>query len=122
MLDLPRDTPMSARARTRDGRERRRLVAALAEGGSILPGSVVVRKTRCGKPNCRCRGEPPQLHGPYVQWTYTKGRKTITRWLSAEQQERYRSRIEDGHKLRSAIAELEAANVRAVESAEGWGR
>ena len=47
----------------------RRLASALGEIGFALPGSLTVRAYRCGKQNCRCRGEPPQLHGPYAFWT-----------------------------------------------------
>ena len=41
--------------------------------------------TRCGHANCRCHADPPQLHGPYHQWTRKKNGKTATRILSDDQ-------------------------------------
>ncbi len=100
---------------------RRRLVAALEQSDFALPGSVVVRNMRCGKPGCRCRAEPPKLHGPYISWTRSVGGKTVTRYLTEEQYERYRSSFEGARRLHDLLDELEAASLRVVESAEGWG-
>ncbi len=36
------------------------------------------------------------LHGPYVQWGYTRANKRFTRWLNTEQEERYWPRTEAG--------------------------
>ena len=50
-------------------RQRRAQAAIAAELGQIgfaLPGSLVLRTTACGKPGCRCQGDPPVLHGPYL--------------------------------------------------------
>src|SRR5215510_13828026 len=44
-------------------------IAETAQAGFILPGTLTERMTRCGYPGCRCRADPPQLHGPYHQWT-----------------------------------------------------
>ena len=52
----------------------------LATVGFLIPGSVVRRFMPCGKPGCRCQGDPPKLHGPYWQWT-TKPRSTDDRGL-----------------------------------------
>ncbi len=100
---------------------RRQLVALLADGDGMLPGSLIERSLRCGKQNCRCKADPPELHGPYVQWGYSRGRKRITRWLSADQAARYRSEIERARRVRELVAELEDAEIRRVERAEGWG-
>ncbi len=35
--------------------------------GFIAAGSVALRHNRCGKANCRCHADPPQLHGPNYQ-------------------------------------------------------
>lgn len=47
-----------------DEQERRRLVERLAEIDYALPGSLGRRENVCGKPGCRCKADPPQLHGP----------------------------------------------------------
>jgi hypothetical protein len=43
----------------------------------VCSGSLVRRMMVCGKPNCRCKKTPPQLHGPYFYWSRRhKGRLT----------------------------------------------
>lgn len=111
---------MSAGADRRVRRARAHLLDFLEQNDHVLPGSVVERSLRCGKTNCRCHADPPVLHGPYVQWSYTRANKRFTRWLTAEQNERYRPRIEAGRQLRDLVAELEALEVSATEQVEGW--
>jgi len=43
--------------------------------------------TTCGNPGCRC--QPPQLHGPYWQWTTAVAGKTVTRRLTQAQYDAY---------------------------------
>jgi hypothetical protein len=50
-----------------------------------VPGTLTNRMTRCGYPRCRCHADPPQLHGPYHQWTRKKNGKTTTRILTDDQ-------------------------------------
>jgi hypothetical protein len=58
---------------------RAEIAAALGQTGFTLPGSITIRRTRCGKPRCACKADPPALHGPYIQWTRTVNGKTVTR-------------------------------------------
>jgi hypothetical protein len=53
----------------------RRIARELAALGFALPGTLADRMTRCGHANCRCHADPPQLHGPYHQWTRRKAAK-----------------------------------------------
>jgi hypothetical protein len=93
----------------------------LAELAGVLPGSVVVRHMRCGKAACACKATPPALHGPYIQWTRRAEGKTITRFLSAEQFERYKPWFDNARRLRQIVAKLEAASLQAFETAERTG-
>ena len=61
---------------------RDRIAAELAAAGFALPGTLTVRAYACGKPGCRCHGDPPRLHGPYAEWTRKIGGKTATRRLT----------------------------------------
>lgn len=99
---------------------RRQLRAEMGRGGYALPGSIIERWTRCQNPGCHCRGEPPQLHGPYPTWTRKVGSKTVTRTLNPAQAARYRLWIEAAKHLRQLLAELEALSVERAEQAEGW--
>ena len=65
-------------------------IAEIASSGRVLPGSILERRTRCGRQNCACHADPPKLHGPYWQWTRKVANKTVGRWLSEEQRVRLR--------------------------------
>lgn len=112
---------MSRREAARIETVRRQLIALLTEEGHLLPGGVVERMMRCGKPNCRCSADPLELHGPYHQWGYSKGNVRYTRRLSEEQFARYGPEIERGRRLMELLIELDDAEVSRVEAAEGWG-
>jgi hypothetical protein len=99
---------------------RRALAAELGAIEGLLPGSVVVRHMRCGKPGCACGAEPPRLHGPYIQWTRTAEGKTITRYLSQEQLARYQSWFDNARRVKQIVAKLEIASLHAMEQAESW--
>ena len=113
---------MTKRDDERAARARQRVRDFLAGDPRVLVGSIVERSMICGKANCSCHDDPPQLHGPYVQWSYTVAGKRFTRWLTPEQQEIYRPRIEAGKHLRELVRELEHYETFSVERAEGWGR
>jgi len=97
---------------------RKALAEALAEIDGLLPGSVVVRQMRCGKPNCACKADPPTLHGPYTQWTRTVGGKTVTRILTDEQLARYQPWFDNNRRLKDLIAKLEIVSLQAVKTAD----
>jgi hypothetical protein len=99
---------------------RRQLADALAEIDFVLPGSIVVRHTRCGTPGCRCKADPPELHGPYISWTRKVAGKTLTRVLSPDQLERYQAGFDNARRLRQLIAQLEALALQAVDHTERW--
>lgn len=105
-----------------DRRRRDEIAAELARVGFCLPGTLTVRRTRCSSAGCRCRAEPPVLHGPYYSWTRKIAGKTQTRMLSAEQVERYGPWFKDARRLRALMAELEALSLRIAERTEGWAK
>jgi uncharacterized protein DUF6788 len=111
---MPEPTPKARRAQ-------QRLVHQLAQVGFALPGTLTERHMRCGKPGCRCKADPPQLHGPYVQWTRKVDGKTVTKLLTPDQRDRYQDWFDNDRKLRHLIAELEALSLDAAAQAEGWG-
>jgi hypothetical protein len=97
-----------------------RLTAHIAEVGFVLPGTLMERYTRCTSTNCRCRADPPRLHGPYRQWTRKVAGKTVTRRLDQRQYERYKPWFDNARRLRELLQELEALSLRTAEDAEGW--
>jgi hypothetical protein len=120
-VDPCRWIEMSVRDDKRVVVARKQLIDLLGEPGGALPGGIVERMMKCGKANCRRKADPPQLHGPYLQWGYSKGRKRFTRWLTPEQANRYRPEIERGRRLMELLVKLDEVEIRRVERAEGWG-
>lgn len=110
-----------------DARQHRdRIQEILAEIDAIgyaLPGSIVTRATACGKPGCRCKADPPELHGPYTSWLRRDGGRPVTRALTPAQEERYRPWFDNDSRLRELAAdlvtEIENLSVEAFDQAEG---
>ena len=96
------------------------VAAALSQIGFALPGSIVIRRTRCGKAGCACKADPPALHGPYIQWTRTVNGKTVTRQLTPAQYQAYAPWFDNARRLRALAAELEALSLQEMARAEGW--
>jgi hypothetical protein len=91
----------------------RALLAELTELGFISPGSVVVRETSCGKPGCRCQGDPPRRHGPYYQYSRAIAGKTISRRLNEREAELYRGWIANRRRLERIVARMEEVSAAA---------
>ncbi|HEY1001998.1 MAG TPA: DUF6788 family protein [Streptosporangiaceae bacterium] len=98
------------------------ITARLADVSFALPGTLADRMTRCGYPNCRCRADPPRLHGPYHQWTRKKDGKTATRILTGDQLADYAPWSDSHRRLRELIAELEALSLAITEADPRWNR
>ncbi len=99
-------------------RVRRRYDALLKEIGGIgyvASGSLAPRYNRCGKPNCRCHQDPPQLHGPYWHWTAKENGKTVNRRLSDAEAEIYQQWIANDRRLRNLVEELHTVAHEATE-------
>jgi hypothetical protein len=93
----------------------RSLVAELGDIGFISPGSVVVRETSCGKPGCRCGGDPPRRHGPYYQWSRAVAGRTVSRRLDEREAELYRGWIANRRRLGRIVAQMEEVSAAAAE-------
>jgi len=93
-----------------------RIAAELAALGFALPGTLADRMTRCGHPNCRCHADPPQLHGPYHQWTRKKNGRTATRILTDDQLDDYGPWFDSRRRLRELITELEDLSLAIAEA------
>ena len=99
-----------------------RVAAELAGLGLALPGSLTQRGMRCGWAGCRCHRDPPQLHGPYWQWTRKVAAKTICRWLSDGQHHDYQAWIDNDRRLHELLTRLETLGTQALEADPRWDR
>jgi hypothetical protein len=96
------------------------ITARLAGLAYALPGTVADRMTRCGHASCRCHADPPQLHGPYHQWTRKKNGRTATRILNDDQLADYAPWFDNHKRLRELITELEALSLDIAENDPRW--
>ena len=96
------------------------IAARLGQAGFALPGTLLERMMRCGKPNYACRADPPKLHGPYHQWTRKIDDKTTTINLTGEQLARYGTWFVEAQRLRGLLNELEELSLRLAANSEVW--
>ena len=96
-------------------REQRRIASAIASIDLALPGSVEVRRTRCGKPSCRCHTDDAARHGPYIVWTRKVNARTVTKVLSEEELAGYRRWLDNARRLRELVDELHKLTLQIVE-------
>jgi hypothetical protein len=94
------------------------IAAELASLGLALPGTLIERHVRCGRPGCRCHADPPVLHGPYWQWTRKVAGKTVTRLVSDGQLDDYRQWLGNHRRLRALVTELEALTLAIADAGQ----
>lgn len=90
----------------------RALQRSVADLGYIRRGSLVRRFMPCGKPGCCCQATPPQLHGPYYQWTRKVRGKTVTVRLAPEEARLLEDWIGNGRRLDRIVAQMERVALR----------
>ena len=72
----------------------------------ILAGSISTARSKCGKPNCTCKKDPPQLHGIYYRWTGIIGGKQTTKTISKEEASECKKRIRNYRNLKKQVNHL----------------
>ncbi len=70
---------------------------------------------RCGHPGCKCHSDPPQLHGPYYDWTRRVDGKTKTVRLTEEQALLIEKWISNMRKVEEIINKVEKLSLAAFE-------
>jgi len=107
-MDLVTDNEL---ARLR--RRYQQLTDQIHELGFIATGSVIERYTVCTAAGCRCHADPPQRHGPYLQYTRKVAGKTVTTRLTPEQADNYREQIANRRRLDELIAAMDDMSTKA---------
>jgi len=95
---------MAASARPDVSPPVRQLAAQLADANPMWRGSLSERTMKCSKPGCACAKDPKARHGPYLSLTHAVGRKTRSRFLTAEQAGPVRRQIHAGRVSKLEIA------------------
>ena len=104
-------------------RQIEKLKSELVRVGELRPGNLSKQYNVCGTPRCRCKGSPPEKHGPYYQLSYTRKQKSHTRFIRPEallevkQQiknyTRFRALVEHWVDLATELADLRLTTTRA---------
>jgi hypothetical protein len=100
---------------SRDEQRFQDLKTNLSEVGPFRRGSVQRRFMPCGKSGCRCQANPPELHGPYYQWTRKVDGKTVTVRLTTEQAQLVREWVANARRIDGLLAALEVVSLRLTQ-------
>jgi len=85
----------------------------------ILPGSLSLHRTRCGKSNCRCaQGEGH----PVWSLTYMAGGRKYVQHIPKRLVDEVRKRVEQGREYEAAVREVMAANAQLLVLARRQGQ
>ena len=90
-----RQTSLEARIAT--------LKQAIVRLGDLRPGKLSQQYNVCGKADCRCKGDPPQKHGPYYQLSFTRNGKSSTQFVRKEDLAVVRQQLRNYQRLRELI-------------------
>lgn len=93
----------------------RNLANQLADLGHIMRGSVTLRKKRCGKSNCKCKDDPPVMHGPYYQWSATQNGKTVNKQLTPAQAKVYKKWTKNNQQAKVIINKMQDIAAKTIE-------
>lgn len=95
------------------------LLRRLCKLGLVLRGSIGARMLPCGNPKCRCKGDPPRLHGPYYLWTRKVAAKTVTVRLTKEQARRCMRWSRNMRQFDSLVRQIQQLGLRAADAVRG---
>jgi len=100
-------------------RARAKLVRRLGHRGDLMKGSLVMRRTRCGRPGCACaRGEK---HGPYLYVSVFREGRTRSVYVPQHLEGEVRRWVENARTLEKDLAEISWLNARLLREG-GSGR
>lgn len=75
----------------------------LAAVGELRPGTLSEQYNVCGTAGCRCKADPPQKHGPYQQLSWTRKRKSRTRFVRPSQLATVQEQLKNYERLQSLL-------------------
>ena len=73
--------------------------------GDLRPGTISEQYNVCGNPGCRCKADPPQKHGPYSQLSWTRKRKSKTRFIRSSELASVQAQVENYERLQALVDE-----------------
>ena len=91
--------------------------------GECVRGTVVERRTRCGKPTCACASDDERRHGPYHYLVITLGRgQTKSVFIPADLVSQVRRWSKNYARLKAIVEQVTEANCTLIAAECGKGR
>ena len=89
----------------------------LSRLGDLRPGSLSTQFNVCGSPNCKCKADPPQKHGPYFQVSFTRKGKGSTKFVKEDDLPAIRKQLKNYERMKELIdrwieLSMELSNLR----------
>ena len=82
------------------GRQIEKVKRDLAALGDLRPGSLSTQYNVCGSPGCRCKGSPPEKHGPYYQVSYTRKGKSGSKFVKKKDLPAIRKQLKNYERMK----------------------
>jgi len=79
--------------------------------GELRPGVLSEQLNVCSRPGCRCKANPPQKHGPYHQLSWTRKRKSRTRFIKESELRTVRTQVTNYQRLQELVDEWVDASI-----------
>ena len=101
-----------------DELDRERLAQLKHELGSLglfRRGTLQKRYGKCPRPRCRCRADPPTLHGPFYHWSRKVKARTVSVYLTEEQSVMMEEWIANARRLDALLEELQEVSFRITD-------
>jgi hypothetical protein len=88
--------------------------------GDLRPGSLSRQYNVCGSPGCRCKATPPEKHGPYYQVSFTRKRKSGTKFVRKQDLPDIRKQLKNYERLKMLVDQwvdlaIELSNLRIAQ-------
>jgi hypothetical protein len=83
----------------------RQIKTKLAGLGELRPGNISEQYNVCGNPGCRCKANPPEKHGPYYQLSWSRKRKSGTRFIRKPELRTVRAQVKNYQRLQQLVDE-----------------
>jgi hypothetical protein len=75
----------------------------LAHLGTLRPGSLSTQYNVCGSPNCKCKADPPQKHGPYYQVSFSRKGRSSTKFVKPEDVPTIREQLQNYERMKQLV-------------------
>ena len=105
---------MKSKVQALEGRIQR-IKTKLSHLGELRPGVLSDQYNVCGSPGCRCKANPSEKHGPYHQLSWSRKRKSGTRFIRKSELRTIRAQTRNYQRLKQLVDEWVEASIELCE-------